>query len=608
MTKLHDEIIKANDAYRNGNAIISDQEYDDLVDQLDPNDPLLKQIGMEVSGERKEKLPFPMFSMNKVKTIEEITDWYNSVNIAPDTVMIVTPKYDGLSFLNSPKGAFTRGNGIEGQRSDGHLDVLNSNKTKFLNPSFANIIGEVIMKKATFNEKYAEDYKNPRNLVAGMFNKKDPQDTLKDVEYVCYGTDEDNDKKDIIDALNEFQDNQVPTLELKAKDITHELLEIAFETWKEEFEIDGVIIEVNDSKLRKQIGKERNNNPAYARAYKGFKAESVWTVVKGITYGVSKEGKLCPVAQVDPVNLGGVTISNVTLNNPKFVRENNIVEGMKVEIIRSGDVIPKVINTENLKSLARMPKTCPCCGHGVEWDDTETFLMCHNVECPDQRLGKLIAFFSILEVDNVGEGVCNQLYDAGYKTIHSILELSVSDLLAIEGFQKRKAEIVYTNIHKKMKDVDLEKLQHASGLFRGLGSKKLKLLNDYDSVDNIPTMEQLLAIDGYSEKSANVYLSNILKFWQITFSLPVTIKEKVQTVQGGQCEGMVVVFTGVRDKDAEATIEQLGGKIGSSVSGKSTHLICKDKESNSGKVKKAKALGTCEIWELEDLLQFLNKG
>lgn len=604
---IREKIIKANEAYRTGTAIISDEEYDNLIDQLPDNDPLRNQVGLEVSGERKEKLPYPMFSMDKVKTMEKLHSWYNSKGITKGTFMIITPKYDGLSFLVNPKGAYTRGDGIEGQRSDEHLKILNSNKYKTTYIDNTNVIGEVIMKRDTFESKYAEDYKNPRNLVAGMFNKKDPQPSLKDVEYVCYGTDEELDKQVILDQLNDKQDNMTPYILIEAFTITQDILEEAFEKWGKLFEIDGVIIEVNDNEQRNKIGKERNGNPAYARAYKGFKAKSVWTTIKGITYGVSKEGKLCPVAQVEPVNLGGVTISNVTLNNPKFVNDNYIVEDMKVEIIRSGDVIPKVINCEKLLSLATMPEVCPCCGSKVDWDDTETFLMCRNVDCSDQQLGRMVSFFEILEVDNVGEGVCKQLYEAGYKTVESVLKLSINDLLNIEGFQKRKAEIVHTNIHKKMKDVALEKLQHASGLFKGLGSKKLKLLNQFDRPTEIPTIEKVVTIDGFSDKSAKVFVDNFTKFWDYIYPMPITIKEKIAVTEGGKFEGMVVVFTGVRDKDAEAEIEALGGKIGGSVSGKTTHLVCKDKESNSGKVKKAKALGTCTIWELDDLHNFISK-
>lgn len=252
-----------------------------------------------------------------------------------------------------------------------------------------------------------------------------------------------------------------------------------------------------------------------------------------------------------------------------------------------------------------LPTNCPSCDTKVEWDETKTHLVCPNNEgCASQQINTLLSFFIVLGVDGIGEGVCKQLFDAGYKTVQSVLDLSVSDLLNIEGFQKRKAEIVHTNIHKKMKDVELEKLQHASGMFKGLGSKKLKLLNEFTQ-DNIPTKEQIVAIDGFSDKSANVYLNSIERFWEFANEIPVTIKEKVEVQDGGKFDGMVVVFTGVRDKDAEAKIEAQGGKIGGSVSSKTTHLICKDKESNSGKVKKAKALGTCTIWEIEDLYQEL---
>lgn len=608
MTKLQKQITEANEAYRNGNALITDQEYDALIDQLDTNDPLRNAVGHRVTGSRKEKLPFAMFSMNKIKSIDEMHDWFKSSGISSDTKLIVTPKYDGLSFLtnnvNNNIKAFTRGDGNEGQRSDSHLNVLNSSKAKIIQSKDSNIIGEVIMSKKVFDSKYSKDFKNPRNLVAGMFNKKDPQSGLKDVQYVCYGIDKSIDKSDQIDLLNSMQDIQVPYISVDACNITHSILEDAYTEWSKDFEIDGVIVEVNDYKLRERIGKERNENPKYARAYKGFLVKEVETEILDITFGISKEGKFCPVANVKPVDLGGVTISNVTLNNCKYIVDNKIAVGSVVKIFRSGDVIPKIASVVKTMPID-LPNKCPSCGSTPSWDETSTFLMCSNSNCPDQLLAKIVSFFEILGVDNVGEGVCRQLFDTGYTTVPSILSLTVSDFNKIDGFQKKKSELVYKNIHTKLKDVSLEKLQHASNLFHGLGSKKLKLLNQFDSIDNIPTFDQIVAIDGFSDKSANVYLNNIASFWDFVKDLPITITKKVSVVTGGKCDGFVVVYTGVRDKESEAKIEALGGKIGGSVSSKTTHLICKDKTSNSGKVKKAKELGTCEIWEADDMVNFL---
>lgn len=252
-----------------------------------------------------------------------------------------------------------------------------------------------------------------------------------------------------------------------------------------------------------------------------------------------------------------------------------------------------------------LPKNCPSCSSPVYWDETETHLVCRNDECDAQLLNKLTSFFTTLEVDSVGEGICEKLYNAGYNNVVKVLDMSVEDLLDLEGFKTKMANKVYNNIHDKLKDVLLEKLQHASNMFSGLGSKKLKLLNEYNSPDRVPTSLEVMAIPGFSLISTNIYLDNIERFWEWATKLPVTIKETVEVAPSGTlCDGMVFVFTGVRDKDAMAQIESLGGTLGSSVSKKTTHLICKDKTSTSGKALKARDLG-CVIWELEDLYELL---
>ena len=344
---IEKRIEEANTAYRTGNSIITDEEYDSLVDQLPEGHPLKNKVGFEVSGERKAKLPYPMFSMSKIKTIDELHAWYVSKGILGDVDMIITPKYDGLSFLLSPEGAYTRGDGIEGQRSDSHYKVLTSSKKKVVESvSDVNIIGEVIMRVSDFKSKYAEDYKNPRNLVAGMFNKKDPRSTLKDVQYLCYGTDQDIDKDKQLEWLNKTQDVPVPFKVIESGKITHELLEKLYDEWSQEFEIDGLIIECNDKGWRSSIGKERNHNPAYARAYKGFTSETKDTKIVDIEWNVSKEGKLIPVVVLEPIDLGGVTIQRVTACNAKMVEENSISIGSIVTIKRAGDVIPRIMSVD----------------------------------------------------------------------------------------------------------------------------------------------------------------------------------------------------------------------------------------------------------------------
>ena len=190
--ELEQKIHEANVSYRNGESIITDTQYDTLMDELellDPENPLLTKVGIDLSDndDRKQPLPIDMASMNKVKTVEEIEKWFKSKNIPLGTELILTPKFDGASLCVDEweNKAWTRGDGTVGQRSDEHLSMM-SRKRMEVSPQFYTY-GEVIMKRSTFSEKYSEEFSNPRNLVAGQLNHKTPNTILNDCDYISYG-------------------------------------------------------------------------------------------------------------------------------------------------------------------------------------------------------------------------------------------------------------------------------------------------------------------------------------------------------------------------------------------------------------------------------------
>lgn len=233
--------------------------------------------------------------------------------------------------------------------------------------------------------------------------------------------------------------------------------------------------------------------------------------------------------------------------------------GAKVVVKRSGMVIPLIV--EVLQTVDFVIPTVE--GTDIDWNENgiELFTL---TETDEQKLKKNVAFFEILEADNVSEGIITQLWDSGYKTIEDILNVTQSQLEKIDRFGKRKAQIVYNSIQKCIKDVQLSKLQHATGLFRGLGSKKLLLLEHFTTK---PTVEQVMKIEGFAEISAKVFVDNYDNFFTFVRNLPVTIAEKVETVKvSTDLEGKSFVFTGVRRKDLEEVIESRGGKVAGSVS------------------------------------------
>jgi len=408
-------IERANTQYRLGTPILTDYEYDNLISQLnslDQNHELLKKVGLEISSDdRKSKLPIIMASMNKEKTILDVLKWARLKSISLDEDVVLTPKYDGLSLCvdESSKECWTRGDGTFGQKSDQHYELI-QNKLED-SGNFLFTFGEVIMPKNVFSDNYSKEFANPRNLVAGLLNSKKVQIALQDCFYIKYGAVGGNHtlKSEVLEDLNKLQKVKVPFVVSKIKDLTEETMKKLFSEWSAQFEIDGIIIEINNLDKQKEIGRdESSNNPKWALAFKSTDFEqSAETEIIQIDWTISKNGSLKPVARLKPVQLDGVTISNVTCNNARFVKEQSIGSGSTVRIVRSGMVIPKII--EVIKKVTFEMPNIP----NIGWDENGVDLITLE-ETDEQRFKQIVSFFEILEVDNVAEGVLKQLWNAGY--------------------------------------------------------------------------------------------------------------------------------------------------------------------------------------------------
>ncbi len=604
--QLKEQIIKANEAYRLGKPIISDSKYDQLVEELamlSPNDELLNKVGHVVSDEtRKSKLPIEMASMNKIKSMEDIDDWCRLKGISKSEYVVITPKFDGLSLCvnEMTNEAWTRGDGEFGQKSNEHYSLI-QNHLNLDEQSFSFTYGEVMMPKKVFVEKYSVDFANPRNLVAGLLNSKEPSESLKDCQFIKYGaicSKNFKTKQEILNELNSGQDIKVQYYICQISDLNEDLLIQLFHQYSVDYEIDGLIIELNEIKLQKELGRETSsNNPCFARAFKHPSFEqSAETEVIGISWNISKQGYLKPTLHINPVRLDGVTVSNVTGNNARFVKDLGIGIGAKVVVKRSGMVIPIIADVITPVEF-QMPNV-----PNIDWNENGVELVT-LFETDEQQLKKIVAFFEILEADNVSEGVITQLWEAGYKTIKDILNLKKQDLEKIDRFGKRKAEIVYNSIQKSITGVQLSKVQHATGIFKGLGSKKLALLEHFTSK---PTLDQVMSIEGFAEVSAKSYINSYDEYFDFVKDLPITIEEKVKAVAvGSDLEGKQFVFTGIRRADLESVIESRGGKIGSGVSKNTSYLVMKAVGSGSSKEKKAIELGV-EVITVEQLEKLLN--
>jgi DNA ligase (NAD+) len=612
INELVEKITVANQKYRLGKPIMSDSQYDILIDELkalDPHNEILQKVGHEIQDEsRKSRLPIEMASMNKIKSMEDIDDWCRLKGISKSETVIITPKFDGLSLCVNEKtdDAFTRGDGEFGQKSNEHYKLignhLNSDTHRDILRSFDFTYGEVMMSKSTFLEKYSADFANPRNLVAGLLNSPDARLSLKDCNFIKYGAVVNKDyystKQDLIESLNACQEIKVQYHICKISELTEDLLISLFHKFGAEYEIDGLIIEINSLDLQSKLGRETSsNNPVWARAFKHPSFEqSAESEVIGISWNISKQGLLKPILHITPVRLDGVTVSNVTGNNARFVKDMGIGVGAKVLVKRSGMVIPIIADVITTVEF-QMPDV-----PNIGWNDNGIELITLT-ETDEQKFKQLVSFFEILETDSFGEGVIKQLWDNGHKSVRDILNLSQSDLEKIDRFGKRKSQIVWNSIRKATSDVSLSKLQHATGLFKGLGSKKLALLEHFTTK---PSVDQILQIEGFAEISAQSYIDGYDKFFEFIDGLPITIQEKKEAVKvSNDLDGMTFVFTGVRRSDLEQVIESRGGKIGGSVSKTTTHLIMKAVGSGSSKEKKAIELGVT-IMTVEQLENLLN--
>jgi len=606
INELVEKIKIANEKYRIGEPIMSDSQFDKLVEQLkslDPKNQILKTIGHQIKDEnRKSRLPIEMASMNKIKSIEDIEDWCRLKGISKSENVIITPKFDGLSLCvcETTQEAWTRGDGEFGQKSNEHYKLIGNHLINSTKDEYT--YGEVIMSKSTFLQKYSAEFANPRNLVAGLLNSKDPQDSLKDCSYIKYGSISKNSsnyqtKQQLLDSLNLNQEIKVDYHICKISDVTEDLLISLFHKFGTKYEIDGLIIEINDINSQNNLGRETSsNNPIWGRAFKHPSFEqSAQTEIIDISWNISKQGYLKPTLHINPVRLDGVTVSNVTGNNARFVKDMGIGIGAKVLVKRSGMVIPIISEVIEPVDFV-MPNVS-----NIDWNENGVELITLT-ETDEQKFKQLVSFFEILETDNFGEGVIKQLWNNGHRTVKDILNMSQSDLEKIDRFGKRKAQIVYNSIKKATSDVSLSKLQHATGIFKNMGSKKLVLLEHF--VER-PTIEDVIKIDGIGEILANEYVNNYDSFFDFVKDLPITLTKSEIVRNSNKLEGKQFVFTGIRLPDYEKIIIENGGKIGSSVSKNTTYLVMKNKGSGSSKEEKAIELGIeiLNVTDLEDQLK-----
>ncbi|MFN1835854.1 NAD-dependent DNA ligase LigA [Balneola sp. MJW-20] len=649
--ELREVLNEANKAYyQEARPFISDKEFDEKLKELqqledkfdlhDPDSPT-NRVGGEVSSTFETvQHPTPMLSLDNTYNEDELNDFDGRVRRIlghDDYNYMVELKFDGASMrLRYEKGDLvvgaTRGDGEKGD------DITNNVKTirvipLHLNGDFPEIVevrGEAYMEKEAFarlNERREEEglnvFANPRNSTAGSLKMQDPKAVARrPIKFLAF---------DLILQDTEDSLTQVRKMELlkefglpvsehyRTCDTINEVHEVIRE-WDSlrhdlPYETDGVVVKVNQSSLRDELG-TTSKFPRWAIAYK-FEAEQEETVINDITLQVGRLGTITPVAELEPVLLAGTTVKRASLHNEDEIRRKDVRIGDRVLVEKAGEIIPQVVNVLDADRVDRnepfeFPSECPACSTELIKFEGEVAWRCVNPTCPPQVRIRIEHFSArdAMDIEGLGESVVDQLVSAGLITTYADLyDLQKEDIVDLDRMADKSAQNLIDAIQKS-KDQPFERLIYALGI-RFVGktvakdlAKALKNIERLRSA-GIGEMTGIDAIGPKIAESVHNFFSN-QKNQQIVDKL---IEKGLQTEfedtqQSSRLEGKKFVLTGslptLTRKEAKDLIEQNGGKTASSVS-KNTDFVLAG-ESAGSKLDKANELGI----EVIDESEFLN--
>ena len=583
--------------YCNSNSVMTDSQYDllkEFIEEKYPDNEAIQEGHTEcsVSVEKKKiALPYAMMSMDKIKPDSKALERYKKKYNNPKQY-VLSSKEDGISALYSTEGEepklYTRGNGRVGQDISHAIPFLKLPKEKGI-----TIRGELQMKKDKFDKKWSKKFSNIRNMIAGTANAKEAFPARwRDIDFVAYEVIEPELKpSDQFKWLK--QKNVVSAINKTVKNIDNTSLSELLMDWRENYpyDIDGVIVEHD------KIYPRTNKNPKHAFAFKMVMSDQiVESPVLDVIWSVSKHGYLKPKVRIKPVKIGGAVIEYATAHNAAFIRDNKIGVGSLVQMIRSGDVIPKIHKVIYPSDEPKMPENM----EEVKWNETGVDLILKNAEDNSDVIEKkILAFFESLDVAGVGKGNVRKIIRAGFDSLAKILAMTVDDFLQVEGFKEKMANKVYNSIHSKVDNADLIKIMVASNLFgRGMGKSRITaILDAYPDIlsrkrTSQKRREMISEIDGFGSKTASTFVRNIptfKKFLKTTgLESKMHIKVKKNLDKSHKLYGKKIVMSGFRDKDLMQRITDVGGKLGSSVGPSVFVLIVQDPDDSTSKIEKAK--------------------
>ena len=628
INNLIDILKQLSDYYYNSEeSLVTDEIYDllrDILEQRDPSNPFLKEVGSPVNKDQVD-LPYPMSSLDKIKPDTNALDnWKKKYPTGP---YVASEKLDGVSGQqyvdikkkNNKFKLFTRGDATTGQDITHLIPYLFKDKNKLDKlPNGTSIRGEIIMSKKNF-ATIKDKYKNARNTVAGLVNSKHfSVDLAKLTDFVTYEII--HPKLSPVDQMNKIKEWGLPIAHYKVindpKELTNEMLSEYLQDRRKnsDYDTDGVV--VKDSS---QAYENTATNPSHSFAFKMVLTDQVAEVkVLDIFWNISKYGYLKPVIKIQPIQLVGVTITNATAHNAKYIVDNNLGPGSVIKIVRSGDVIPYIM--EVLKPSATGKPKMPDIPYS--WNDSGVDIIVKDIHgaAKDTIIIKQIThFFQVLKVKYISEGIVTKLVNHGYKTIQDILNTSIKKLSEIDGIGDKVLTKIFENVRVAFETTNLATLMAASNTFgRGFGVRKITpIIEAYPNIMhekwNADALKQkVLLLDGFDEKTAKQFANNFDKFKkffvileQIKLISVDHLKKPVQKVAvqlGVLFKDMKFVFTGVRNKELEDFIIANGGQITTTVSKNTDMLLHVKGIETSGSYKKAKELNI-ETMTVEDFKQ-----
>ncbi len=627
--------------YEQDAPLVSDAEYDALYDELlkleaesgvvMPDSPTLRVGGAPQKSFASHVHLGQLWSLDKVRTPEALADFIRKVTEASPVPPLfgLEYKFDGLTVnLTYENGVLvqgaTRGDGKKGEAILPQIRTIRSVPLSIPFKGRMEVQGECIMKLSVleaYNRTATEPLKNARNAAAGALRNLDPAVTAaRKLDVVCYnvGYIEGKELRNQQEMLAFLKENGLPVSPFvrylsTADEILHEIDEAAKRRDSLDFLIDGMVVKVTDFALREQMG-ATEKFPRWAMAYK-FAAEELTATVNDVTWEVGRTGKLTPLAHIDPVEFSGVTVRKATLNNWDDVQRKRVGIGSRVFIRRSNDVIPEILgavpNDRPLRPVEK-PTVCPQCGAHVEMRGAHLFCT-NSLSCRPQIAARLEHYASrdAMDIDTFAGKTAEQLIDAfDITTIPELYALSHERLVALERFGAKKAQNLLDALEAS-KHRPLSAFLYALGI-PNVGVKTARdLANTFGTLDAVrhATETELNAIDDVGD----VVAKDVFDFFrdpriaaQINLLLERGVQpEEVQKVEGDNLPlaGMTVVITGTLStlsrREAEALVEQNGGKAAGSVSKKTAFVVVG--ESAGSKADKAKALGIPMLSETEFL-------